>query len=205
MAPDVKNYYYACGGYINKGKEICELNSISQETLENKVIEKILEYYSRYLGVDGRELLAKVVKDQISVENIDFKSAKERVNEEFERIEGIINNLLDNLTAENRELIDKRLNQLKSQKQKLESRLEELERLESSQDQIQDIVSEAMRFISSLEYILKNGLPQEKLVTIRQCIQRIWIDKEKEKLEITIYAIPANNLQKTDAIVSFYE
>jgi hypothetical protein len=63
----------------------------------------------------------------MDIENIDFKTATEKVNSELENIDGTINNLLDNLTSENREFVDIRLKQLKGQKIKLESRLEELQ------------------------------------------------------------------------------
>jgi ribosomal protein S10 len=197
-----KNFYYACGGYISRGNSVCQLNSIPQEILEQAVIEQILEFYEKYMDEDGRELLAEKVKSQINLENIDFKSAKQRVDQELQRNDQIINNLLDNLTAQNRELVDKRLNDLKNQKILLESRLEELDRLQSSQDEILNIVSQTLTFISSLEYTLKNGLPQEKLVAIRQCVQRIWVDKEAGKLQIDIYSVPAGNIKITESITA---
>ena len=200
-----KNYYYACGGYISKGNFVCKLNSIPQDILEQAVIENILEFYSRYLDDDGRGLLAEKIKFQIHIEDIDFKSAKQRINDQLQRSEQIINNLLDNLTAANRELVDKRLNELKDQKSILESRLEELDRLESSQDEISNIVSQTMKFMASLEYTFKNGLPQEKLVAIRQCLQRIWIDRASQKLQIDIYTVPASQIKITESVTAGLE
>ena len=195
-----KKYYYACGGYISRGRAVCRQNLIPQINLEKIVIENILQYYSKYLQKDGRDILAQAIRKQTDSEDTDFKLARIKAGTELERIDGIINNLLDNLTAQNRDLVDKRLNQLKNQRTQLESRLEELQRLESSQDEIQNIISDSMRFISSLEYILKNGQPEEKLTLIRQCVERIIVDKENNVVKINIYIIPANNLRDTEEI-----
>ena len=73
--------------------------------------------------------------------------------------------------------MDKRLNELSNQKELLEQRLEELDRLSISQEEIQEIVTDSMRFISTLEFTLLKGLPQERLVALRQCVEKIFIDK----------------------------
>jgi hypothetical protein len=93
---------------------------------------------------------------------------------------------------------------LKKQKAQLETRLEELERLESSQDEIQNIISEAIRYISSLEFILKNGLPQEKLVALRQCIKRIALNKSAGEIEMVVCVVPIGNLQATQELITSF-
>ena len=35
---------YACGGYITKGKKICEMNPILQQDLEMLVIDAVLRF-----------------------------------------------------------------------------------------------------------------------------------------------------------------
>ena len=65
------------------------------------------------MGCDNEELLA----------------ARDRAEEEHQRIGSIVNNLLDNLTADNREFVDGRLKELNDQRKQLELRLAELDRL----------------------------------------------------------------------------
>lgn len=103
--------------------------------------------------------------------------------------------MLDNITPINREHVDKRLSQLNKQKQQLEIKLEELERLSISQVEIDSMVTEAMQFISGLEFTLTNGLPQEKLVTLRQCIERIGINKPAGEIKMALRRVPVGNLQ----------
>jgi len=199
----VKTSYYGCGGHIKKGNSICQMNPIPQDVLESTVIETVLDFYRQYMDKDGRRKLAEAVKAQIGSEVEEFVDARQRAEEELQRISSIINNLLDNITSTNREYVDKRLLDLNQQRQKLEARLEELDRLAMSQDEIENIVSDAMKFISSLEFTLSNGLPQEKLVALRQCIERIQINKPTNTIIFKIRLIPVGNLQVTqERIVS---
>ena len=55
--------------------------------------------------------------------------------------------------------------------------LAKLDRLAAPQAEINSIVTDALQFISGLRFTLDQGLPQEKLCALRQCIERILIDK----------------------------
>lgn len=100
-----------------------------------------------------------------------------RANQELRGIGKTIKNLLDNITPANREPTDRRLLELAEQWQQLEGRLGELDRLSFTQTQISAIVSDAQEFMSGPESTLRQGLPQEKSCALRQCIERVSIDK----------------------------
>jgi Tfp pilus assembly protein PilO len=89
------------------------------------------------------------------------------------------------------------LTELKQQKQQLEARLEELDRLVVSQAEIKGIVADAMQFLSSLEFTLREGLAQEKLVALRRCIEKISINKPAGTVKLTLRSVPAGNLEGT--------
>ena len=169
--------------------------------METKIIEVVLNFYQPYLESQGREKLANAVKEQTGFEKQDITEARQRAKTEQERITRIIDNLLDNITPTNRNHVDKRLNELNKQRQQLESRLEELERLNMSQDEIKALVTEALQFISGLEFTLTQGLPQEKLATLRQCIGKIYINKPGKEIKILIREVPVGNLQMTEEII----
>ena len=76
-------------------------------------------------------------------------------------------------------------------------RLDELDRLEASQAEIGTLVSNTLQFISGLAFTLRQGLPQEKLVVLRQCIERIFIDKPNQRITIKLRAVPAGDLRAT--------
>jgi predicted nucleic acid-binding Zn-ribbon protein len=113
------------------------------------------------------------------------------VREEQSRLDTTINTLLDNLTESNREFVDKRMNDLRDQRDQLKLRDEELECLELAQSSIDSTVQEAMDFINKLEFTLREGVPQEKLVALRQCVERVCINRRKATINLLIRQIPA--------------
>jgi len=193
----VRTYYYGCGGYISKGTSVCQMNTIPKDTLESTVINAVLDFYGPYLQDGGRQKLAEAIKAQIGTEKQDVAAARRRAESELERVGGIINNLLDNITETNREYVDSRLNELTQQKQQLEARIEELDRLSLSQAEVETIVADAMQFLSGLEYTLRQGLPQEKLVALRQCIEKVSINKPSGIVRLTVRSVPVGNLEST--------
>lgn len=191
----VKTYAYGCGGHITKGNSVCQMNPIPQEVLEDTVIEAVRDFYWPYLEPGGKRRLAEAVRAQLGTEADDLVAAGERIREEQVELDGIINNLLDNLTAENREFVDKRLADLRERQEKLKMRDEELERMELAQASIDSTVEEAVLFLKKLDFILREGLPQEKLVAIRQCVERVWIDKIGGSVKVGIRTVPGGGLE----------
>lgn len=196
----VKTYYYGCGGYITKGTNVCQMNAITKDTLEDAVIKMVLDFYRPYLEKDGRRKLAEAAKMQVNFEGEELVAARQRAQTEQEKTGKIIDNLLDNITPTNREYIDRRLNKLKQQRQQIEARIEELDRISLSQAEIDNIVTDSMQFLSGLEFILHQGLPQEKLVALRQCIEKIQVNKPAGEIKLAIRLVSAGNLQATQEL-----
>jgi hypothetical protein len=108
---------------------------------------------------------------------------------------------LDNITETNRQFVDQRLQELTGQRQQLVGRLEELDLLTVSKVEVRPLVDDTMKFLSGLTAVLREGLPQEKLVALRQCIERIWIDKPAGQITMAIRIVPAGNLQAHHKLV----
>ena len=187
-----KNYYYACGGYITKGRAVCQLHAIPQTVLEEAVIETVLNFYRPYMGRGSVKKLTDLVKAQIGTEVKEVAAARRRAQKERNTIQKTIDNLLDNITTTNRDLVDQRLTQLTEQKHLIECRLDELERLVSSQGQVREMVLEARQFLSSLDSTLREGLPHEKLLALRQCVESIKIDQPQGIATLRVRAVPAS-------------
>ena len=193
----VTTRYYGCGGHVTKGNKICRMNPIPQAELEALVIDAVLNFYKPYLAEDGRRRIAEAVKEQLGSESEEVAAARKRAESEHQQITRTINNLLDNITPANRELVDQRLKELAEQRQRLESRLDEIDRLAASQIEIKSIAAETARFLSGLEFTLRNGFAQDKLAALRQCLDRIRVDKPAAEAVIAIRMIPAGNLDAT--------
>jgi ParB-like chromosome segregation protein Spo0J len=180
---------------VTKGTKICQLNSIPKEEHEESVINVVLDYYSQYLQKDGRTKLAEIIKQQSGSEKEDITKARQRAEDELSRIGKIIDNLLDNITEPNRQYVDKRLNKLSKQRLQLEQRLDESDMLSISQEEIKTIVADSMQFIFTLELTLTKGLPQEKLIVLRQSIEKIWTNKPARVMKFAIHCVPTGNLE----------
>ncbi len=73
---------------------------------------------------------------------------------------------------------------------------EELDSLANSKGDVQAIATEAMEFLAGLEFTLREGVPQEKLSTLRRCIERIHITNVDDAtgVEARLLEVPAGNL-----------
>ncbi len=83
----------------------------------------------------------------------------------------------------------------------MEARLEELDRFTATQAEIRAIVDDTLRFLSGLEYTLRQGLPQEKLVALRQCVHRIHVDRPASEIKLTLQTVPSGNLRAGQVIL----
>ncbi len=196
----MRTSYYGCGGYITKGAKICKIGLIPQRDLEAVVIGAVLNFYAPCLAEGGRKRLAEAVKAQMGTEHEELGSARARGEAEHDRITRIIDNLLDNLTETNRQYVDERLEGLTDQRRQIEKRLEELDRLASSQAEITSIAADALKFLSGLAFTLREGLPQEKLVALRQCIQQVYINAPDRVARIRLFTVPAGSLTATEEV-----
>ncbi|MCI0364737.1 MAG: hypothetical protein L0219_12720 [Phycisphaerales bacterium] len=134
------------------------------------MIDEVLNFYRQYEGEAGRKLLVKAVQQQTGIESRDLSDARRRVEQDRQKIESTIANLLDNITRANRDLADQRLAELRREREELQMRASELERLAAQHEHVDAIVHEASKFLSSLEFTLRHGMPEERKTTLRQCI-----------------------------------
>ncbi len=191
---------YGCGGHITKGNKVCAMNAIPQDQLEGLVIETVIDFYRRYDGKAGKKLLRKEVKAQLGGEGQHVVEARRRAQAEESQLQHTINNLLDNITPTNREFVDQRLKELTERRRALEFRLEELDRITAGQAEVITIVADAGKLLAGLPYTLHEAVPQEKLVALRQCIERIHIDKPNGQITLHIYPVPTGNMSVTHPV-----
>ncbi|MCI0631512.1 MAG: zinc ribbon domain-containing protein [Phycisphaerales bacterium] len=78
----IKNHYYSCGGYITRGASVCQYRAIPHHKLEQAVIDAVLDFYERYEGEAGRELLVKTVRVQTGIEALDLTSTRKQVEDD---------------------------------------------------------------------------------------------------------------------------
>jgi hypothetical protein len=190
----VRSFAYACGGYITKGASVCQLGPVDQEKLEKAVVDAMIEFYQPYLGNGGRKKLATALRQHAGAEAGEVKTARRQMSADLARINTTIENLLDNITTANRDFVDNRLVELRRKRDELQARLEQLDGLSASQAELQATVAETSKFLAGLEYTLREDVPENKRVALRQCVQRIWIDRKGLKMRIALNMLPTASL-----------
>ena len=58
----------------------------------------------------------------------------------------------------------------------------------------------SLDYYSSLKFTLTQGLPQEKLCALRQCVERILIDKPGGAVIVRIKAVPASTILEVEEL-----
>ena len=188
----VRSFSYACGGYITKGARVCQLNPVEQERLETTVIEAVLGFYQPYVG--NKRRLTKAIREATGAETQEVTSARRRILRENEELTRTINNLLDNITEGNRDFVDRRLVELRRKGEALQVQLEQLDGLSMSQAELQATAAEAMRFLEGLRYTLREGVPEEKRLALRQCLERVYVDKAAGEIRLVVPSVPLAGL-----------
>ncbi len=68
------------------------------------------------------------------------------------------------------------------------------------------MVSDTMRFQAALPLTLREGVPQEKLGALRQCIERIGVQNPIGEIKISLRSIPVGQGNTTaELIVSLFD
>jgi len=107
------------------------------------------------------------------------------------KIKKTMSNLLDNITAANRELIDQRLGELQAEQKEIANKLEQLENMTFSQAEYQATLNEVERFIRCIPITFSAGFPDGKRLLLRTCDLNVMVDQSSPQHVISIRTIPS--------------
>ena len=185
-----KTFYYACGGYIRRGKSVCGLNAVPQEQLEEAVIEAVLDHYARYNGEPGKRLLAKEVRSLLGLEDDQVGESQKTVRAELAKVESTTRRLIDNVTPGTRAVAERRLKELEAERVRQTAKLESLERLGMSKAEVADLIEETTAFIARLEPTLREGPLEERQAAMRRCVDGVELDHAKSVATVGVRPVP---------------
>jgi hypothetical protein len=63
------------------------------------------------------------------------------------------------------------------------------------QAEINQIVNEGIEFIARIESTLRHGLPKARMATLRQCVERMWVNKPRKKTKVEVRVVPVGDLR----------
>jgi len=191
----VLTYYYGCGTYVRRGKTACRFGPVDQGVLEEAVIVALLAHYARYTDEPRPTLLAATVHEALGQESEDVLGARLRAQERKADLTRTIANLLDNITAANRSFVDERLAVLGREKDEVERRIEELERVAQARVEESALVREAWEFLHELPAVLRHGSPEKRIRAMRRCVSTIKFDVERRAAVLSLQRVPVAELQ----------
>jgi hypothetical protein len=188
---DHERYYtYACGGYIRRGKSVCELGAVPQQELEEAVIRAVLQYYARYEGERGRLVLAAGVRKVLGLEAGDVEQTLERARSQLASLDTTARRLLDNITAGTQALVEKRLREIESERAALRTKAESLERLSLSKSEVRSTTDEVHRFIRGLNAALRSGPLEHRQATIRRSVETVRYEHAQRRAFLRVRSVP---------------
>ncbi len=193
----IVSYSYGCGHYIRMGKSACSLGSVPQAVLEEAVVKGVVAAYERYRGTEGRIRLAEAMKHLVDSDVGDLEAARKRAKEEEAEVEAAIARLLDHLSEGTRDVIEERIATLSARRAAVRARQHELERLEISRAEAEELVQVTHGFLENLEHALRRGSPEQRVIALRRCVERIVVDSERRIALMTLRTLPQGEV--TDA------
>ncbi len=169
----VKTYYYACGGYIRRGKSVCDLGEVPQLKFEDAVIRAVVGYYQRYTGEDGKLVLGTEIRKLLGVEGDEVGQTQEKLKKQLDKLDATTRRLLDNITPANTAAVERRLREIDVERVTVAAKLEALERVGLSKAEVRDLIHETSGFISGLEARLREGPLGNRQAALRRCVGEV--------------------------------
>lgn len=193
----LRDFEYACGGYIRHGRSVCVLGGVPKEPLEALVVQAVLAYYRRYEGETGQSLLQEVLRDAFVGDQENLSEERRALRKKRDGLQRTIANLLDNITSVNRALVDARIVELTREQDRLEERLSAIDHMTLSQRHRLEVEEELKAFLNDLQRILPADdaatvppPPDVRQAAIRRCIDHIVIDHIKQEARVTTRQVP---------------
>jgi hypothetical protein len=106
--------------------------------------------------------------------------------------ERTMRNLIDNITAANRDLVDSRLAELRREHTHLEEAITATEQAEMTAKEIDDVVDETAGFVDQLEESLRHGDMDHRQAAVRRCITQMEIQTNLSCAKMCIRRFPTD-------------
>ncbi|HEV7297920.1 MAG TPA: recombinase family protein [Tepidisphaeraceae bacterium] len=106
-----KSYFYACGNAIRRGPGVCTFGQVSRDGLERAVVAAVVRFYDeRYGGSLAK--IRRAIEAMLGEDRTRAAATQGELSLRLAKVEGTVRNLLDNITAANRAMVDRRLVEL---------------------------------------------------------------------------------------------
>ncbi len=187
----VKTKYYACGGYVTKGNSVCRRCVIQKDVIEGMLLEEIGKNLLLFLEREGGRALLRGVLEELAGDDLGSQDEElGKLRSQRADIERRIGNILDNITAENREFADKRIRELKGELRGILPRIEELEAASCAAPDLDELTEALLGYMRCFQEVVSEGTVEEKRSFIRAFTNKIELDPETGKGRAQVLMLP---------------
>jgi len=139
------------------------------------------------------------VREHLGHEARDIAKARQRLVTDGENIDASIAAMLDNISADTRDLIEERIAVLRKQREGQKARSADLAQLSLREAEVQDMVHEVGAFISGVELTLQTDVNDIRAATIRRCVALIEARTDQSNT-LWLYPLPFGVSTRVTAI-----
>ena len=186
----VRTYYYACGGYVGKGNAVCGRAVIPQEFIETWVLEQIGGIVHGLLDNGGEKKMRRLIEQEMAGAGRDDGSELAKVHQRKADIEATIENLLDNMTATNRDFVDRRIEKLRDEMVALERQEAALAQQQDRERHAKVLVDRAFAAVRDFGRLVEAGTVDEKRTVVRAFLHSIDYDPESRSGKGHFWLLP---------------
>lgn len=186
----VQTFYYLCGGYAAKGTSTCRKAPLPKEMIETAVLGAIGEQVRTFIEDGGDTLLRRVIKKALAPDPAVDENRK-RLERRADEVARRIDELIELISATNKEFIDRKLETLKAERDQLNDQLAELGAQQNRLGSIDALVDEALESIRGLSELLAEGSLEEKKELVALMVEKVDVDPVGRTARVYMRKFPA--------------
>jgi DNA invertase Pin-like site-specific DNA recombinase len=182
---------YLCGGYITKGRSVCQRHAIEKDSFEEFILERVHARLLDVLDNGGRALLRRYVREEMAQALGSPREDLRRTEADLDRVKADIKRLLASLTPANRDLVDEEIVELKGRRRDLDSRVEALRGAARAHVDLDAAVEAAMGRLGRFREVLEHGTFPERKEFLRGFVAGITYYPSKQSGELRMHDMVA--------------
>jgi site-specific DNA recombinase len=182
------NSYYVDGGYINKGKSVCNWFSVRKDLLEDFVLRSVREVLGSPRIIEKTK---SRIQDLINKQPLQIQRRIQSITQLLKENEGKIENLM-RLAEEggNLKTVAARLRELEEIQQKLKEEKTRLQNHQAPKGREANILGEVTSFFQNFESQILTATVAERKEILRRAVDAIIVDREQMKARCYVRILP---------------
>ena len=180
--------YYSCPGCILRGNK---KTPAPASKLDDYILKRI---EARLAQPDRTAALLKALEVSLAEDLGDPAEKKRTLVDKIKANTEATDQLLDTLDARHRDLINKRLDELRTERERLEGELADLAKAPLDRDP-KRLAQELAGYAKDFKRVFAEGTMPERKTFVRTFVHSIVVDAEKREATVGFYRIPTPNPQ----------